>query len=157
MPKRILLFAFLVLSRLLFAQASPHVWELQEIEFRASHHYANPYVDVLLWVELRGPGFSHRVYGFWDGGDLFRVRIVATAAGRWSWTSGSNQPGEEGLNGKSGAFTAREWTEEERHQNPTRRGFLRATTNGHALEFADGTPFFMLGDTWLGEDRAGAE
>ena len=27
-------------------------------------------------------------------------------------------------------------------------GFLRATANHHALEHADGTPFFVIGDTW---------
>ena len=34
-------------------------------------------------------------------------------------------------------------------ENPNRRGFVRATPNGHALQYADGTPFFLLGDTWL--------
>ena len=34
-------------------------------------------------------------------------------------------------------------------ENPNRRGFVRATANGHALQYADGTPFFLLGDTWL--------
>ncbi|HSW50421.1 MAG TPA: DUF4038 domain-containing protein, partial [Bryobacteraceae bacterium] len=63
---------------------------------------------------------------------------------------GSSQPSDKGLNGRTGAFTAREWTEEERRQNPNRRGFLRPTANGHGLQYADGTPFFLVGDTWLG-------
>lgn len=33
-------------------------------------------------------------------------------------------------------------------ENPLRRGFLRSTPNHHALETADGTPFFVQGDTW---------
>ena len=65
----------------LLAQPPVHVWELQEIELRASRPYANPYAEVECWVELKGPGFSKRVYGFWDGGDVFRVRLVATAPG----------------------------------------------------------------------------
>jgi hypothetical protein len=132
------------------AQATAHVWELQEIELRATRAYANPYVEVECWVDLAGPGLAKRVYGFWDGREMFRVRVVATAPGRWTWTSGSNQPADEGLNGKSGSFVARAWTEAEKRENPNRRGFLRATANGHALEYADGTPFFLLGDTWLG-------
>jgi len=150
MLRRAFLVVCLAFSCSVFSQTATHVWELQEIELRASQLYANPYKDVLLWVDLNGPGFSHRVYGFWDGGDVFRVRVVATAAGKWTWTSDSNQPNDEGLNGKSGSFTAREWTEEEKRENPNRRGFLRATPNGHALEYADGTPFFLVGDTWLG-------
>ena len=31
---------------------------------------------------------------------------------------------------------------------PTRHGFIRPTANGHAFEYADGTPFLLLGDTW---------
>jgi hypothetical protein len=127
-----------------------HVWELHEIELHASKSYANPYVDVETWVELTGPGFAKRVYGFWDGGDLYRVRIVATAPGTWNWISGSNQPADAGLNGKRGRLTARDWTDAEKRANPNRRGFLRPTSNGHALQYADGTPFFLLGDTWLG-------
>ena len=34
-------------------------------------------------------------------------------------------------------------------ENPNRRGFVRASENGHALRYADGTPFFLVGDTWL--------
>ena len=127
-----------------------HPWELQEIELRSSRTYTNPYTEVECWVDLKGPGFDKRVYGFWDGGDVFRVRIVATAPGNWTWASGSNQPADTGLNGKTGSFTARDWTEAEKQSNPNRRGFLRPTPNGHALQYADGTPYFLIGDTWLG-------
>ena len=132
------------------AQRAVHVWEPVEIVLRASRSYANPYADVECWVELRGPRFAGRVYGFWDGGDVFRVRVVATAPGRWRWRSGSNQSRDQGLDGRAGTFAAGPWPEAEKARNPNRRGFLRATPNGHALEYADGTPFFLVGDTWLG-------
>ncbi|GAI55316.1 unnamed protein product, partial [marine sediment metagenome] len=102
---------------------------------------------VEVWVDLKGPGLDKRVYGFWDGEDVFRVRVLATSPGEWLWTSGSNQA-DDGLNGRTGGFRAKEWTESEKQANPNRRGFLRATANGHALEYADGTPCFLLGDTW---------
>src|SRR6185369_13220435 len=69
-----------------------HVWETQEITFQAAQDYANPYSDVECWIELEGPGFAKRVYGFWDGGRFFKVRFVTTAPGEWRWKSGSNQP-----------------------------------------------------------------
>jgi hypothetical protein len=47
-----------------------------------------------------------------------------------------------------GSFTAEEGSEAEKQASPLRRGFLRATRNGHALETADGAPFFVIGDTW---------
>jgi hypothetical protein len=135
---------------LLAAAPRVRVWELHEIELVAARPYANPYTDVECWVELSGPGFAKRVYGFWDGGRTFRVRVVATIAGPWHWVSGSNQPGDAGLSGRSGDFVAEEWSADEKRQNPNRRGFLRADSRGHSLQYADGTPFFLLGDTWLG-------
>jgi hypothetical protein len=126
-----------------------HVWELQEIQLQAEGDYANPYVDVECWIDLQGPDFSKRVYGFWDGGSTFRVRFVATAPGEWSWTTGSNQPDDAGLNSGRGNLRAVAWSEEEIAENANRRGFVRNTANGRALEYADGTPFFWLGDTWL--------
>src|ERR1039457_464833 len=127
--------------------AAAHVWEKQELTFTAARAFANPYADVTVWVDLAGPNFHERVYGFWDGGRTFRVRLAATAPGTWRWRSGS-APADTGLAGKSGSFLAVAWTEAEMRENPLRHGFLRATANQHALEHADGTPFFALGDTW---------
>lgn len=126
-----------------------HVWETQEITLRAAASYADPYAEVVVWIELEGPGFSRRVYGFWDGERTFKLRFVATAPGEWRWRTGSNQPGDAGLNGGRGQLRAVPWSEDERQQNPNRHGFVRAAANGHALVYADGTPFFLLGDTWL--------
>ena len=130
------------------AMAAPiHVWEKQELTFTAARAFANPYTDATVWVDLSGPSFRKRVYGFWDGGQIFRVRVLATAPGNWTWRSGSN-PLDAGLAGKSGSFVAAAWSEDEKRANPLRRGFLRATANRHALEQADGTPFLVIGDTW---------
>jgi hypothetical protein len=142
------------MSRLLFAlalvlpaAAAVHPWEKQELTLTASRTYANPYTDATVWVDLTGPHFQKRIYGFWDGGATFRVRLVATEPGQWRWRSGSS-PADPGLANKTGAFTAIPWTADELRANPLRRGFLRATANHHALEQPDGTPFFVLGDTW---------
>jgi Protein of unknown function (DUF4038)/Domain of unknown function (DUF5060) len=124
-----------------------HVWEKQELAFTSARSFSNPYAEVVVWVDLTGPDFDKRVYGFWDGGRTFRVRLLATAPGEWHWRTGSD-PEDSGLAGKSGSFVAAEWSEEEKDQNPLRCGFLRPTANHHALETADGTPFFVLGDTW---------
>jgi hypothetical protein len=124
-----------------------HVWEKIDLSLTASKDFPNPYADVNVWVDLTGPGFNKRVYGFWDGDKTFRVRVTATAPGTWHWESGSD-PVDSGLSGKHGSFTAIEWTAAEKKENALRGGFLRATKNQHAIETADGTPFFALGDTW---------
>ncbi len=124
-----------------------HTWEKLEIVLEASRDCPHPYTEVEVWVDLQGPGFSKRVFGFWDGGRKFCVRVVATAPGKWSWTSGANVA-DAGLAGISGSFDATQWSEAEKQENPNRRGFVVASANGHALQYADGTPFFLLGDTW---------
>ena len=75
-------------------------------------------------------------YGCW-------LRHRARGAGR-----AARIPPDSGLAGKRGGFTAVEWNEEDKQKNPLRRGFVRATANHHAIEQADGTPFFIIGDTW---------
>ena len=124
-----------------------HVWEKVEVSLVAKRRYKNPYADVLVWVDLKGPGFEKRCYGFWDGGNTFRVRVTATAPGTWTWRSGSS-PADPGLEGITGSFTAVDWTEAEKAENPSRRGMVRPSANGHAFQYADGTPFLLIGDTW---------
>jgi hypothetical protein len=126
-----------------------HVWELQEIAFEAAREYGNPYVDVTCWIELSGPGFKRRVYGFWDGGRTFKVRFVATKPGEWSWRAAATPADDAGLNGGAGSFRAVAWESKDLAENANRRGFVRASENGHALRYADGAPFFLVGDTWL--------
>jgi len=124
-----------------------HVWKKVEIELEASNEYNNPYIEVDVWIQLEGPGFNKRCYGFWDGGNTWKIRVMATEPGTWTWTSGSNQD-DDGLNGKKGTFKSIEWREDEKTENPLRRGMIRPTINGHAFEYADGTPLFWLADTW---------
>ena len=126
-----------------------HTWEMFEITLTAEQEYDNPYADVTCWLDLKGPDFSKRIYGFWDGGNIYRIRVVATVPGKWQWQSSSNQPADNGLNNRQGEFDAIPWTENEIENNPNRHGFVRAADNGHALQYADGTPFFLVGDTWL--------
>ena len=103
-----------------------HVWEKLEITLQASNAYANPYTDAQVWVDLSGPGFARRCFGFWDGGNTFRVRLLATCPGQWSWRSGS-QPEDAGLTGRTGAFEAVPWTDA---QKETNQDCLPATLTG---------------------------
>ena len=136
-----------ILSVITQAQNAVHVWEKQELTFTAASTYRNAYTDLVVWVDLTGPGFKKRIYGFWDGGQVFHLRLLATAPGTWTWESGSS-PADPGLTGKTGSFTAAAWTEAELDENPLRRGMIRATANHHALQYADGTPYLAIGDTW---------
>jgi len=139
--------ACLIWGSLAGASSTVHIWEKQEVALTSARVWPDPYSDVTVWVDLEGPNFRKRIYGFWDGERTFRVRFLASVPGNWKWVSGSNPP-DPGLSGHHGEFQAIAWSEEEKKENPLRRGPLRATANRHALEQADGTPFFVIGDTW---------
>jgi hypothetical protein len=147
MKSLLLILLFGAVLKFSAAQAGVHVWEKVELTFHAKNQYTNPYTYVEVWVDLKGPGFDKRCFGFWDGSDVFRVRILATQPGEWTWRSGSNQK-DAGLNNQKGNFKAVEWAEAEKESVPTRRGLIKPAANGHAFEYADGTPFVLLGDTW---------
>ena len=139
--------------RLFAAGAQPaaaetvHLWQKHELNFQSEQSFRNPYTEVTIWVDLEGPGFRKRVYGFWNGSQEFCARVVATAPGTWRWESGS-EPFDAGLAGKEGSLIAVEWSEQQKQENPLRRGFLQSTPDRHALQTPDGEPFFVLGDTW---------
>ena len=142
-----LLVLFVVSESCLAKPKQAKLWEKVEIELQSEKDYPNPYTDVDVWVNLKGPGFDKRCYGFWDGGRTWRIRVMATNTGQWTWESGSNQA-DTGLNNKTGAFVATDWTEAEKVENPLRRGMIKADAKGHSFEYADGTPMFWLADTW---------
>ncbi|WP_417580729.1 DUF4038 domain-containing protein [Pelagibacterium sp.] len=129
------------------AHSTIKVWTKLDLVFTATKTFENAYADVLVWVDLEGPGFSRRVYGFWDGGDKWIVRVLATAPGEWRWTSGS-APNDTGLSGRTGSFEAESWSEAALNDNPNRRGMIGVTPDGRGLQYADGTPYFLIGDTW---------
>lgn len=124
-----------------------HVWGKVEIILHSKNIYSNPYKDVIVWVDLKGPGFEKRCYGFWDGSNIFQIRVLAAAPGKWTWKSGSNQS-DKGLNGVTGNFTATPWSEADKQENPNRRGMVKSSANGHAFQYSDDEPYFLLGDTW---------
>src|ERR1051326_1220509 len=104
------IFLFLIVFPLCVSGADVPVWEKVELTFRAQNQYTNPYTAVELWVDLKGPGFDKRCFGFWDGSNVFRVRVLAPRPGKWTWRSGSNQ-NDPGLNGQEGSFNAVDWSE----------------------------------------------
>ena len=135
-------------SSFALAEGTIKIWEQVEIKFESEFQYENPYTDVEFWIQLTGPHFNEKVWGFWDGENTFKVRFVATEPGEWSWISYANVD-DAGLEGHSGRLTAMQRTREEIMENPNCRGFIRTNPDApHAFIYADGTPFYLLADTW---------
>ncbi len=142
----LLLFTFIILCNS-EARETVHVFEIKEITLKTNSEFSNPYKEIDCWIELSGPEFQKKIYGFWNVGNEFVFRLVATKPGKWHWKSNSNIS-DNGLNNQTGSFNAINRSEGDLLKNPNFHGFIKPTKNGHALEYADGTPFFMLGDTW---------
>lgn len=130
-----------------FAPAPDAVqWRPAEFSFEASREYARPCEEVALTARFEGPGNrSIQVRGFWDGGKTWKVRFAPPVPGAWSYGTVCSVD-DAGLSGKKGTFTAGPAT----GPNPLflHGGFLRVSESRRYLTYADGTPFFWLGDTW---------
>ena len=143
-----------LLSPLLPALAqTAHPWEPYEIPMTAETVLADPYVDGLpdsgkpyVTVTFTGPGGRRvAVPGFWDGGQNWKVRFAPPAAGTWSYTADSGDPGLRATRGTFSCVAS----------SPPRHGFVRVAPNGHYFEYSDGTPFLWIGDTWWPWARRG--
>jgi hypothetical protein len=131
------------------ARAESHVdqaqtWQPWEHTLHSTRAYANPYANVELRVNYRGPqGQELRTCGFWDGDDIFRIRCAFPSAGLWQWST-TSEPADPGLDGLSGAVQVASYPS----QNALyRHGFLRVSEDHHYLCHTDGTPFLWMGDT----------
>jgi hypothetical protein len=126
--------------------AQPQQWRVSEFSFTAQQNYEKPLLDVCFSAVFEGPkGEKYAVPGFWDGGGNWKIRFTPTGPGKWSYqTHGPQQ--DNGLDGIGGTFTAAPAEGDNliyRHG-----GMLKVSANQRYLTYADGTPFFWLGDTW---------
>ncbi|MBI5769544.1 MAG: DUF4038 domain-containing protein [Verrucomicrobia bacterium] len=131
----------------------PHAWERWEQTLTSTRNYDNPYADVTLRVRYSGPeGRVLATYGFWDGGDVFRIRCAFPIAGTWRWETECSDAGNSGLHGRRGTVEVTPY----RGENTLyRRGFLKVSDDRRYLTFGDGTPFLWMGDTaWAAPMRS---
>ncbi|AZM49602.1 hypothetical protein DMB38_30920 [Streptomyces sp. WAC 06738] len=118
-------------------------WRPVEIPLHSTVEYADPYRDVNLTATFTGPGGRRLTMpGFWDGGDTWRVRFSPPSPGRWTYTTSTDRP-DSGLDEHRGTIDARAY---EGDLPIYRHGFLKTSANNRYMTYADGTPFFWLGD-----------
>jgi hypothetical protein len=101
-------------------------WRALEIAFESDRE-----PDAEVDVDFAGPnGESIRRPAFWDGGRTWRVRFAPTTPGVWHYRGGVIE---------CAAPTA--------DLDVYARGFVQVRPGCRHLTYADGTPFFWLGDT----------
>ncbi len=120
-------------------------WRAVEIAFESAAAYRNPFLDVDLACEfVSESGRTIRLLGYWDGGRTWKVRFAPTETGTWRFRTACTNPADAGLHGREGAVESRPYAGP---HELYRRGFLAVAPDRRHLAYADGTPFFWLGDT----------
>jgi hypothetical protein len=123
-------------------------WGLFEKRLTSTNSYTNAqkYGTVTLSAVFTGPTESYTIQGFWDGGNDWKIRFMPTEAGFWSYVINS---ADSQLNNASndGSFTAVAPTLAEIEANANLRGRIEIHSNNRKFQYADGTPFFWMGNT----------
>jgi len=117
-----------------------------EFIFESGKTYQDPFNEIELDVVFRDAGGrQQRVPAFWAGGQEWRVRYTADAAGRYPFETICSDNSNPDLHGRTGVLEVAPYE----GANPLlRHGAPHVSQNRRYLEHADGTPFFWLGDTW---------
>ena len=118
-------------------------WYAKEAEFQSPISYHSPFYDVDFDFVFthRESGTELKIPAFWDGDNTFKVRFALTELGEWNYTIRCSDE-SNGLNGAQGNVTCTAYTGD---HEIYKRGFVKPT--GRYFSYADGTPFFYLGDT----------
>ena len=134
----------------------PHTWQRWEHALTSIRPYGNPYADVTLRATYAGPdGRTLRAYGFWDGGDTFRIRCAFPVPGVWQWETECSDAANAGLHHQGGTVRVSPYRGDGLLYQ---RGFLKVSENRRYLVFGDGTPFLWIGDTaWAVPQKASSE
>lgn len=161
-----LFFLLLIISFNTYSQESVHPWDAVEISFEAQQQLDNPYTDGLregeeaylkaIFQKTDGDAKEYKVSGFWDGDKTWKIRFAPPASGKWTYKTIST---DTAMNGKTGELVCQAWDENALKENPTRRGFVQVCKTGDRpgryFEYADGTPFLWIGDTWWNWTKSG--
>ena len=116
-----------------------------ERTFESHKTYADPFSDVDLDVIFTRGRESWRVPTFWRGGSRWTVRFAPPAPGEYDYRLVSTDQANPDLNGHAGKVTITPYT----GTSPLlQHGTIRVSANRRYFEFADGAPFYWLGDTW---------
>ena len=127
-------------------------WNVTEITLHSSQNYDNPFLDVEVIGTFVGPkGETVVRQGFWNGDSEWKIRFAPIGVGKWKYSITSNQPSDPALNNISGVIESVPYTGD---LEIYKKGFLKCSDDNRYLTYADGSPFFWLGDThWFFENK----
>jgi len=119
-------------------------WRVYEIDLTTSVLYSNPYYDVQVKAVFRGP--NEEVIerpAYWYRDSTWKVRFAPTAMGVWTYETYCDDSENSDFD-TAGQEECVAYTGDKDIYN---HGFIQSEEGKIYLEYADGTPFFWLGDT----------
>jgi hypothetical protein len=122
-------------------QGEPVEWA-----YSSQKTYNDPFNEVDLDVIfMKDDGRHWRVPTFWAGGNEWRVRFAPPEPGSYKYHAESTDKSNADLNGHEGILRVEPY----RGSNSLlMHGPLGVSENHRYFQYADGTPFLWLGDTW---------
>jgi hypothetical protein len=117
-----------------------------EWSYTSGKQYSDPFNQVDVDVIVTTPqGQEERVPAFWAGGSIWRVRYAPPVPGTYRLRSVCSDTANKDLHNVTSVLNAEAYTGENAHY---KNGVLKVARDRRHFEFANGTPFFWLGDTW---------
>jgi len=117
-----------------------------EISFESTKSYADPFSQVTLDAVFTAPGGQVlRVPAFWAGGNIWRVRYASPQTGTHLFLTECSDVTNSVLHKVGGEVVVTPYTGS---NTLFSHGPVRVAEDGRHFAYADGTPFFWLGDTW---------
>ncbi len=120
-------------------------WTVFEASFETANKYANPFTDIEVNVVFQNLESQWIVPAFWAGGKKWTVRFAPPVEGKYKYRIECTDKSNKDLNRIGPSFSVFKY----KGNNPLlKHGFLKVSAGSRHFEYADGTPFFWLGDTW---------
>lgn len=118
-------------------------WKAAELSFNAQNQWNDPFNDVEMDAIFTAPsGKIMTVPAFWDGDTTWKIRFALNETGMWQYET--RCAADTGLAAQKGSVECLPYTGE---LEIYRRGFVKTIPGVRYMQYADGTPFFYLGDT----------
>ena len=119
---------------------------VHEWSFVSKRPYNDPFNEIQLDVLFTGvDGTTQRVPAFWAGDNLWRVRFSTPKLNHFHYYTVCSDERNPDLHGITGVFEVTPY----RGPNPLlQHGPVHVADDHRHFEFADGTPFLWLADTW---------
>ena len=119
-------------------------WIANEMTFIAQNPVDDPLNTRTFDVTFTNGHVTFKMPGFWDGDNVWRVRFALPSEGTWTYTTEFSDTTDSGVHDKTGKITVEEYLGD---LDIYKHGFVKTQANTRYFMYADGTPFFYLGDT----------